>query len=69
MKKKNQRKNDNDVLELKEELEDVKREKEMTFEQTGLHVWSNQVVEQFQEFEEEIDILQEKIVQEEKKKK
>lgn len=46
---------------LKENLRDVELEKKMTFEQSGLHLWSNEVSDQFSEFDEEIEMYKRQI--------
>lgn len=57
------------LLELKQKLEDVQLEKKMSFEQRGLHVWSDQVVDQFSEFDREIDFYQKQIQELERNQK
>ena len=47
---------------LENELDDVKLEKKMIFNQSGLHVSSKKVSEQIKELDEEIDKLEKKIL-------
>lgn len=58
----------NRLLDLKEKLKDVELEKKMTFQQDGLHLWSNEVSDRFSEFNKEIEIYKNQIAKIENKK-
>ena len=57
------------LLDLRQNLKDVELEKKITFQQDGLHLWSNEVSEQFSEFDTEIESYKEQIAKLENKKK
>ena len=57
------------LLDLKEKLKDVELERKMTFNQNGLHIWSNEVSDQFLEFDREIETYKEQISELEEKQK
>ncbi|WP_303864540.1 hypothetical protein [Alkalibaculum bacchi] len=57
------------LLDLKENLKDVELEKKITFNQDGLHLWSNEVSEQFSEFDKEIENYKKQIAKVENKHK
>ena len=49
------------LLDLKQNLKDVELEKKTTFYQDGLHLWSDEVADQFSEFDKEIEGYKEQI--------
>ncbi len=57
------------LLDLRQNLKDVELEKKITFQQDGLHLWSNEVSGQFSEFDTEIESYKEQIAKLENKKK